>query len=162
MNILALDMATKTGWAIDHTTELSGVEEFKVTRGCSPGTRFLQATKWFIDTIKNNNIDLVVYELAHHRGGAATEVAIGLAACIQQVCAYLQIEHYAIHTSEIKKFATGKGNAAKEDMMTQCAAKLNIIPIDDNHADALWILAWARNYFATLPDVKIEHKVIPA
>lgn len=41
MNILALDMATKTGWATN-AGRTSGVQTFDVKRGESPGMRFLR------------------------------------------------------------------------------------------------------------------------
>lgn len=162
MKILALDMATLTGWAINFKKGGSGVMKFDVPRGASPGTRYLRMTKWLVKTIQENDIDLVVYELPHQRGGAATEIALGFAATVQQVCAYLLIEHYAVRADAIKIFATGKGNASKEEMVLQSASKLGIVPEDDNHADALWILSWAEDYFAKCPNVEIKHRVVPA
>ena len=45
MKILALDLATKSGWAtnVDHQ---SGVQVFDVRRGESPGMRFLRCRAW--------------------------------------------------------------------------------------------------------------------
>ena len=161
LNILSLDMATLTGWAVGFSADRSGVKKFDVPRGASPGTRFLRMTRWLMQTIRTYNIELVVYEMPHQRGGAATEIALGFAATVQQVCAHLGIEHYAVRADTVKIFATGKGKASKEEMMVQCAAKLGLVAEDDNHSDALWILAWAKDYFAKLDSVKVAHKLIP-
>ena len=162
MNILSLDMATLTGWAIGLTASRSGVEKFDVPRGASPGTRYLRMTSWLIKTITENKIDLIVYEMPHQRGGAATEIALGFAATVQQVCAHMNVEHFAVRADTVKIFATGKGKAKKEEMIVQCAAKLGLVAEDDNHADALWILAWAKEYFAKLDPVQVKHKLITA
>jgi hypothetical protein len=42
MNILTLDLATKTGWASNILGRRSGVVEFQLKRGESPGMRFLR------------------------------------------------------------------------------------------------------------------------
>ena len=47
----------------------------------------------------------------------------------------------------MKKFATGKGNADKGQMIEACQEKLNIQTNDDNEADALWILEWAKENY---------------
>jgi len=49
--------------------------------------------------------------------------------------------------SEIKKFATGKGNASK-GLMVEHAIKLGFNPIDDNEADAIHL------YNLTVKDVE--------
>ena len=46
MNILSLDMATTTGWASNIHGRRSGVIEFALKRGESPGMRFLRCRAW--------------------------------------------------------------------------------------------------------------------
>ena len=84
----------------------------------------------------------VFYEQAHHRGGAATEYAVGCVATVQAWCAEHGIEHAAVHSATIKKHATGKGNAGKQEMVAAMQA-LGFRPEDDNEADALALLDWA-------------------
>lgn len=146
MRILTLDLATKTGWATNYP-EASGVDTFDVRRGESPGTRYLRFTGWLREKIDLIRPELVVYEKAHHRGGAATEVAVGFATHLQSVCAAAGIEHAAIHTSTIKKYATGKGNAGKAEMMAAYQKRWGRAPIDDNECDARWLLEYAINRY---------------
>lgn len=148
MKILALDSGTKTGWAtnIELPTYLSGVQDFSLKRGESPGMRFLMFQNWLKEMLKKSEAEMVIYERAHHRGGAATEVGVGLTAIIQSVCAELKLEHVALHSSALKKYATGKGNASKEIMMA-AATKQGWTFEDDNECDALWLLDYAiKNY----------------
>ena len=46
----------------------------------------------------------------------------------------------AFSATEIKKHATGKGNASKPMMIEAARNKLGYTGADDNEADALWIL----------------------
>lgn len=145
MNILALDMATVTGWAtlIDGRIE-SGVQDFTKRRGESNGMLFLRFNAWLDGMGKDMNgksmIDLIVYEQAHHRGGAATEIGVGLMTRAQEFAVSIGAEYMAVHTASLKKFATGTGRASKVDMIAWAAAKVNRILTDDNEADAIALL----------------------
>ena len=143
MKILALDLATKTGYACNEP-QVSGVENFAVRREESPGMRFVRFNAWLTEMVETIEPDLIVYEQAHHRGGPATAVAEGLIAHTLRICAGYGIEHSTCHTGTLKKFATGKGNASKKIMMEAFRDKFNRIPIDDNEADACWLLEWAK------------------
>lgn len=145
--ILGLDMATKTGWAINSSPESSGCENFAVRRGESPGMRYIRFQAWLAEIVNLTHPELIVYEQAHHRGGAATEVCLGLATHLQSFCAKHEIDFSSVHSSVIKKFATGKGNAGKEMMMEAYSANFGVQPIDDNECDARWILEWAKTQF---------------
>jgi Holliday junction resolvasome RuvABC endonuclease subunit len=137
--ILALDIATKTGWACNHP-EQSGVENFAIRRDESPGMRFVRFEIWLNDILKQINPDIVVFEQAHHRNGATTECLLGLITTMLKVCAERKINHISYHTATIKKHATGRGNAKKPDMMQAFREKWGREPIDDNHCDACFIL----------------------
>ncbi len=135
MRILGLDLATKTGWATDGQ---SGVQTFDVKRGESPGMRFLRCRAWLneIYTLLPD-IKVIVWELEHHRGGASTACALGLIATVQAFAAENKIETMKpIHTSTLKKWATGNGRAGKGDMIKAVQRK-GYNPIDDNEADAI-------------------------
>ena len=156
--VLALDLATKTGWSVrrpDGAVE-SGVQDFSLKRGESPGMRYLRFGIWVQDMICHARqwdypLDaLVVYELPHMRGGHATTVLIGLETRTQEACARLSlgpgnaaVDFASVQTATLKKFATGKGNASKAEMIEAAKPLLGRDPIDDNEADARHILEYA-------------------
>lgn len=147
MRILALDAATRTGWAAGDTTRdplllESGVEVFDIRRGESTGLRFLRFRTWLYEIGDLWLPELVVFEQAHHRGGAPTELGVGLTTRVQEFAAERRIEHAAVHTGTLKKHATGRGNAEKPAMIEAARRRWNVEPIDDNHADALCLLAY--------------------
>lgn len=142
MNILALDLATQAGWATNVGRQ-SGVQTFDVKRGESPGMRFLRCRGW-LNEIRPllGGIDVIVYEQAHHRGGAATACCVGLVSTVLTFAAEHGIETMPVHTAELKKWATGKGNAGKPAMI-EAARQRGWKPEDDNEADAQLLLEYA-------------------
>jgi len=144
MNILALDLASVTGWATNVHGRRSGVVDFALKRGESPGMRFLRARAWLAELwcLFDGQIDVIVYEQAHHRGGAATAVCVGLATELQAFAAQHNIETMPVHTATLKKFATGNGRSSKKDMV-QAAMARGWEPQDDNEADAQLLLEYA-------------------
>lgn len=137
--ILALDLATKTGWA--HSCGQSGVQDFSPRRGDSPGMRWLNFIGWLGRLLENAPADMIVYEQAHHRGGAPTHVAHSLIGATEQVAADRKIEITNRHTATIKKHATGKGNADKVAMLDAARKRWPDVEFaDDNQSDAVWLL----------------------
>lgn len=146
MNILALDLGTKCGWA---TNQNSGVWNLKPTTNESAGRRYTKFRTLLLAAITTYKIDLVAFEEVHmHIGVDAAHCFGGLRAIMQTVCLDLKVEYQGVPVGTIKKHATGKGNA-KKDQMILAATKLypSVNVIDDNHADALCLLNYATKNF---------------
>jgi len=154
--ILALDFGTRTGWAAltDGHVE-SGVQAFDLARGESSGMRFIRFRRWLEEMMTLTRPALCVYEAAHHRGGYATELLVGMATRLQEACAERGIEYAAVHSATLKKASCGSGRADKSAMIE--AAK-RLFPAreiaDDNEADALMLLEYARAKFGEAAGVK--------
>lgn len=138
MNILALDLGTQTGWAVQVTAGIfSGSQSFKATRFEGAGMRFLKMAKW-LDQFQG--VQLVLYEeVRRHIGTDAAHAYGGFLATLQGWCEANGIPYQGITVQAIKKFATGKGNA-KKDVMILAAQEMGYSPSDDNEADALLLL----------------------
>lgn len=137
MKILALDLATRTGWA--HSDGPSGVQDFSLKRGESSGMLFLKFRGWLDRVYSDAEFELVAYEQPHLRGGYATELLAGMVGILLAWAVENGVEYAMRHSGEIKRHATGKGNANKEQMI-EAARKIGWNPEDDNEADALWLL----------------------
>jgi Holliday junction resolvasome RuvABC endonuclease subunit len=139
MMILALDAATKTGWALIKNGKLyeAGVQDFSKRRGESNGAMFFRFRSWLAHMLTVGQVQFVAYELSHFRGGAATEIGVNLTGRIQEACAERQIEFAAVHTATLKKWACGHGKADKGRMMAVAIPYLGHEPEDDNEADAV-------------------------
>ncbi len=148
---LCLDLASKTGWGImrDGALLASGTQDFTKRRGETNGILFLKFRNW-LTTVMLPHLDtggkgarVLVYEQARFRGGAATELCVGLQTHAQSWAADHGVECVPVQTQVLKKHATGKGNAPKEAMMAAAGKILGRPPIDDNEADAVHIGTWA-------------------
>lgn len=141
MNILALDQATKTGWA---TNTSSGVWNLKPNRGESEGMRVVRFKAKVKELIELENIGLIAYERPAGRFKSSIMVSSEMVGVLKDLCIEKNVELACYSASEIKKFATGKGNANKDAMVKAAQEKFKIDIIDDNHADSLWILELAK------------------
>jgi Holliday junction resolvasome RuvABC endonuclease subunit len=142
MNILALDLGTKCGYASSYGA--SGVLNLKPTTHESAGERYRKFKDWLFVTLQAS-FDLVVYEEVHaHIGVEAAHVYGGLVAVLQTACLETNTEYKGVGVQTIKKHATGNGNAKKDDMVITATLKFpKVNVIDDNHADALHLLDYA-------------------
>lgn len=143
--ILALDLGTTTGWALrgsdGHIT--SGSESFRPQRFEGGGMRFLRFKRWLTE-IKavTSGIDVLHFEeVRRHVSTDAAHAYGGFLATLTAWCEHHQIPYQGVPVGTIKKHATGKGNAGKEDVITSIRARGHA-PVDDNEADALALLHW--------------------
>jgi Holliday junction resolvasome RuvABC endonuclease subunit len=147
-NILALDLATRSGWALLEAGRIeSGIETFDVKRGESPGMRYVRFNRWLDEFVLHSStalprVELIVFEQAHQRGGAATEVAAGFSTRVLEFCAEHGIEHASVHTASLKKWTTGKGNADKAAMLEAVSRRWKRVDTDDE-ADAVALLYYS-------------------
>lgn len=165
--VLALDLATSTGWALrDSSGQVtSGVQTFDLRRGESAGMRFLRFRAWLREIMAlaysrdlgraAREKGVVAFEQAHHRGGHATSLAVGLVTVVLEESASQGWETTSVHTATLKKHATGRGNASKGEMIGAAVRRWHSVRpfrlqftatsecCDEDEADALCVLAWA-------------------
>jgi Holliday junction resolvasome RuvABC endonuclease subunit len=145
MTILALDLGTKTGWATKNPDGVFvyGVNSFKPQRFEGGGMRYLRFRSWLDETVKMLEVDAVYFEeVRAHAGTDAAHIYGGLMATLTAYCEAQRIPYAGVGVGTIKKSATGKGNASKQQMIAAMKAKGHSCE-DDNEADALAILYWA-------------------
>ena len=145
MMTLALDTGTHCGWA--HSGGASGTWDLSIRRDESAGMRLVRFEGKLNEVRRDVGVDLVVYEAARH-AGPKMQGALVIQAMIQGVlvawCERNGIEYRGYSPSEIKKHATGKGNAGK-GLMLEAAVQRWPHVRDDNEADAIWIREFAKN-----------------
>lgn len=133
MKVLALDIATKTGWCKDTA---SGVWDFSPKRGESVGMRLIRFRAALVKEFKDDRPDVVVYELPAGQFKSSIMVASELIGVLKVTCEDYGVEYAHESAKAIKKFATGNGNASKGAMI-DAAKAFGAKVIDDNHADAI-------------------------
>ncbi|GHU15225.1 hypothetical protein FACS189449_12690 [Alphaproteobacteria bacterium] len=112
MNILALDLGTKCGFAIwKDGSIISGTKKLQHNKNAF-GLRFLDFRRWLIRMIGEHNVYMLFFERVHgHKGTDAAHCFGGFMYTLASVCEEFNIKCTGIPVGTIKKFATGKGNA---------------------------------------------------
>ena len=156
MNILALDLGTKTGWCeVNNGEEMLGTwklatkEEVtqwgkeRLTRRCDPRARrlyelvcgmFLRQKKFRPNAVVFEDVEFSTFTLQTQLWSAlraAVWIAVPPGTLIE-----------CVGVSALKKFATGHGGATKEMMMR--AAPNSLRGHDDNAIDAWHLAQWAK------------------
>lgn len=142
MNILAIDLGTKTGWAfLRHGQVLAGTMDFTPNRYEGGGMRYVKFQDWLIGLLGHDrNIDRIYFEeVRAHKGNAAAHAYGGLLARLGVWCKRNGIPYLGIPVGTIKKHATGKGNSNKAAML-EAAANRGWTCADDNECDARFLL----------------------
>lgn len=146
MLILSIDPATHAGWALRNGDDVTacGTWDLSIRRDESAGMRLLRFRAKVTEIIEGNKaLTLVVFEAARNCAPSmqgALVVQAELQGVLKALLEDLGMQYRGYSPTEIKKRATGKGNASKDAMVAAARAKwpgLNIP--DDNTADALWI-----------------------
>ncbi len=136
--IIALDLGTRTGWAVKSNAGVSfGMQEFKNDRFSGGGMRFLKFEKWLMSLPKPSQV--VFEEVRRHAATDAAHVYGGLMATLTKWCESEGIPYQGVPVGTIKRSWTGKGNS-KKDVMIAEAKKRGFDVDDDNAADALALL----------------------
>lgn len=151
ISILALDMATITGFAyLSEKVRSSGSVNFKFHPDESLGSRLSQFYVWletegYLACRRRQTPDLIVYERSHFRG-AGSYLLTGMTSVLNLYAFQVDAVCQPVSSKTLKKFATGNGNASKPDMF-EALKKLpkyrKAVLQDDNHVDALWLLEYA-------------------
>lgn len=139
--ILSLDIATTTGY---HTFKgKGGAWCFKESKTRNDNKKHKHFRDTLIKFITENNIRMICAEdvLMNKMRFRATVSLSEMRGVLLEVCDELDLpEPEFLNATTIKMFATGKGNASKDEMIEACKTKWNIIPFDNNEADAIAIL----------------------
>lgn len=143
MKILAIDQASNCGWAISR--ELYGTWDLKTKKDESQGMKLLRFRAKLKEICKLEKINLIVYERVAGIHKSSIIHAAKLVAIIESFCEENNLQYKAYSATEIKKWATGRGNAKKDLMIKMAKEKLGYQGDNDNEADALWILELAKN-----------------
>lgn len=159
LKLLALDPATKTGWA--HSNGNSGTWNLGPAED-GQGRRLIRLRAHIHGVHRMFGIDKIYSEAASFGSINPNTQAFHneLRGVIRMVAEEIGASFHEHHPTTIKAFATGNGRADKEQMMAACWKLLGVNPIDDNHADALWILDMAKRGYVPPPSEAKKRKAL--
>ena len=155
MKILALDLATNTGWARNYGPEPRvGSVSFErpkatKTRPALPiGYVYSEFSEWLFESYFNDlttSPDFFVVEEPIGGGGgmAKLKICIGLWAIANHISFIYGIPAISVKNSDLKRSFIGLANATKEDMIAM-AKRHGYEPRNDDEADACLLLEYAK------------------
>lgn len=141
--VLALDLGTNCGWAMkaDGNPLKSGTWHLKPLQFETEAQRYVRFRDKLRAAIKAG-VTHVVFEAVNF--AVTTDAAHmygGFRAILMVECTEAKIPMSSFGPGQIKKHATGKGNAKKQQMLETALTKWPDQNVsDDNQADALWLL----------------------
>lgn len=141
--ILALDLGTKTGWAIGDSEGFhSGFMDFSTKRFEGGGMRYVRFGKWLAEEVDNVS-EVYFEEVRRHIGTSAAHAYGGFMATLTSWCEENNIPYQGVPVKVIKKHITGTGNASKQ-MVVDALKSSGYEVEDDNEADAMALLLYVR------------------
>lgn len=149
--IIGIDPGSACGWAVldhDGSRMASGVWNLSPGRHEGGGMRFVRLDRYLRELLKASPEPLVGYEeVRRHLGTDAAQIYGGIVATITRVCEEFGVPYRGVPVATVKRTATGKGNAHKDDMVATAMAHWYLSgngryeqgsPAEDE-ADALWV-----------------------
>lgn len=106
--------------------------------------RFVRLRGYLNEIRRTYPIDVVAYEeVASHKGTAASHIYGGVVAVLSEFCEAEGLPYQGVPVGTIKRHATGRGNANKDDMVEEATRRWGVPfgpgserVFDDNEADA--------------------------
>jgi len=143
--ILAIDQASKCGWALGK--DIYGLWDLTTRKDEDMGMKLIRFKNKLKEVCTTEGVTIIVYERVAGMHAASIIHAAKMVAIIETFCTENNIRYTAFSAQEVKKFATGKGNANKEAMVKAAQEKYGYPGTDDNVADALHIWHLAEKTF---------------
>ena len=150
--ILAIDPGTRCGWArLDGAQVESGVWDFSGPQ--SWGAKWSDFHARLMGKTTALQAQTIVCEDQTRIRGRYALLCWGWQVMVMALAAQQHMELLVVNPATLKKWATGSGKASKDEMVRATNAQMAILQPytgrrraiwDDNEADALLLLAWAR------------------
>lgn len=152
MRIIALDLSlTETGWAAEDRFGTGHAGIMKPPRSDNSGTRRLA---WFRDQVHAmcRHFDPAIVVLEGYAYGIARgksqQHSLGeLGGVVRLALHDLQVPVVVVTPTCLKRYATGRGNAKKEDMLAAAIRRLGYMGSNHNVADAMWLRQMAADHY---------------
>lgn len=145
MRLLALDIATTTGFCVGSPDEAPRFGSFRIPPGFSPdelGRRGAAFSNWLSDLITVEQPSMISFEAPiPPRGGnmqttmQTVRLLMGLSFLAETIAHMRDIECFEAHIQTVRKAFTGSGRSDKEAVIAACVNRGWKVA-DDHQADA--------------------------
>ena len=154
---LALDLGAQCGWATYNDERRiwdAGLWKLQGKRDSHIGSRMIVFRKYLSDVIPLGPHVVCYEKVRRHLGTAAAHAYGAYESAVLEWSECVGIPAVGIEVGAVKKQATGHGRATKAAVLEAARQRWTwlAIPTDDV-ADALWILATAREHVGAIPTI---------
>ncbi len=156
---VGIDPSTHTGVAVvDSSTGVIFTKEVTAPKGHQGILRAVTISSEVLSILREYNPDMICLEgySLHSKFNLATMVELGT--ILRMSLMSLYPEYYEVAPTSLKKFATGKGNAAKQVVIMNIYKRFNFETDNDNVADAV-ALAYMPLYMAS--EAQVDKSLLP-
>lgn len=143
--ILALDLATETGFAVQRAGGGVVTGVFVCLKSINPGARWVRFHDWLSELVDFEEPQMMIFEepFIHMKHRTGLGISYGFKTLVEMAAAERGIRCYSIAPTKLKAWATGHGNASKDQMLT-FARSMGWNLSNDNEIDARFLLHYAQ------------------
>lgn len=159
MKVLAADLSlARTGWCD------SRCHDVIVTKPTTPRVERIRLICGVLLSVAElDDTDLLVVEGPSYASRGSATIDLGRLHGVLEHEAQGRLVFVTMAPSSLKKYATGKGNAGKAEVLTSAVRRLGYEGSDDNVADALWLHAAVMDALGspTVTMPKVNREALP-
>jgi len=159
-NFIGIDPSTKTGLVILDDDGNVLLEEEITGTGDEDPKRMVTLTNKIINQIKGQNSVICIEGFSYGSKGRGISFQFGLGHAIRNEMFKNNIEYIDVSPGQLKKFATGKGNTSKDNMILPIYKRWGYEHDSDNVRDAFVLAQIARGFNNNDELVKYQKEVV--
>jgi crossover junction endodeoxyribonuclease RuvC len=142
MRFVGIDPSTKTGLVILENNKVHTAIEITPQEERDPH-RFIEIARTVLSYITEDDV-ICIEGFSYSSRGAAVSVQYGIGWILRYELLQAGFSYYEVPPSSVKKFATGKGNAKKDEMVLPIYKRWGFEHSSDNVRDAFVLAQMAR------------------
>jgi crossover junction endodeoxyribonuclease RuvC len=142
MRFVGIDPSTKTGLVILEDNKVHTAVEITSEEKRDPH-RFMDIVETIMSHITNQDV-ICIEGFSYSSRGAAVSVQYGIGWILRSELIKAGLSYYEVPPSSVKKFATGRGNVKKDEMVLPIYKRWGFEHSSDNVRDAFVLAQIAR------------------
>jgi crossover junction endodeoxyribonuclease RuvC len=142
MRFVGIDPSTKTGLVILEDNKVHTAVEITSKEKRDPH-RFMDIAKTVMKYITEHDV-ICIEGFSYSSKGSAVSVQYGIGWILRSELIKVGLSYYEVPPSSVKKFATGKGNAKKDELVLPIYKRWGFEHNSDNVRDAFVLAQIAR------------------
>ena len=160
-NYVGLDPSTKTGLVkLNKSGEVIHRKEITSKVKVDP-VRFIDLTEQILEHISEND-KVMIEGFSYGSRGRGVSTQYGIGWTIRTALYYKNIEYTEVSPGGLKKFATGKGNTSKDNMILPIFKRWNFEDDSDNVRDAYVLAQMGRALDGLEKTTKYQREALKA